>query len=160
LSLVVATGLSSGQSPSSRPDAALGERIYREGILPSGQPLRGIVEADIRVEGTDLNCASCHRRSGLGSSEGGTLVPPVTGPLLYQPRVLRQADLFSRLFEEGQPLQSRARIWHPRVRPAYTDQAVAIALREGRDPTGRELDPVMPRYLLSDEDMGHLLSYL
>jgi hypothetical protein len=138
----------------------LGERIYREGVLPSGRPIRATVQGDVAVEGTQFNCASCHRRSGFGSSEGAAFVPPVTGRSLYQSKEPRRVDLFRRLYQEVHPKPALARIHDSRTRPAYTDETLAIAIREGKDPTGRELDPLMPRYRMSDEDMGHLIAYL
>lgn len=151
---------SRGQAPASEPIAGLGERIYREGILPGGGAVRATVQGDIVVEGTQFNCATCHRRSGFGTSEGAAFVPPVTGPVLYREREPRGADLFRRLFQEVQPRRFRARVRDPRMRPAYTDKTLAAALGEGVDPTGRELDPLMPRYSLSEEDAGHLIAYL
>ncbi len=106
------------------------------------------------------SCASCHRRSGFGMSEGGVYVPRVTGPALFQPRQLVRADLFRSLYQESQPKPYNARVRDPRLRPAYTPETLAVALREGRDPAGRTLDPVMPRYPLSDEEVGHLAAYL
>ncbi|MCZ6671536.1 MAG: hypothetical protein O7C75_01215, partial [Verrucomicrobia bacterium] len=138
----------------------LGKRIYREGILPSGEPIRAKVAGDILVEGTQFSCATCHRRSGFGSSEETVYVPPVTGPLLYQDRQLRRVDMFRKLYQEVQPNRLRARVRDGRMRPAYTDQTLAISIREGKDSTNHELELLMPRYLLSDEDMGHLLAYL
>lgn len=148
------------QTRGARPDAKAGERIYREGVLPSGETVRASTQGDLTVEGTQLNCAGCHRRSGFGSSEGAAYVPPVTGAALYRERVPNGVDLFRRLFQEVQPARFRARLRDPRPRPAYTDESLAVALREGRDPTGRELDPLMPRYQLSDEDVRHLAAYL
>src|SRR6516225_2525145 len=78
--LVLFVSLSSAQSPSTKLDVELGKRIYREGILPSGRPLRGLIRGDTPTDGSQLNCATCHRRSGFGSSEGGTFVPPIAGP--------------------------------------------------------------------------------
>ena len=49
---------------------ALGRRIYREGVLPSGQPLQGVGAANVTLVGEQAACATCHRRSGYGSSEG------------------------------------------------------------------------------------------
>ena len=141
-------------------DAKLGERIYREGVLPSGARLRARVQGDVVVEGAQFNCTACHRRSGFGSTEGAAFVPAVTGPALFGQRHSQRADLFRRLFQEVQPRRFRARVRDPRVRPAYTDMTLAVALREGRDPTGRELDPLMPRYQLGDEDLGHLAAYM
>jgi hypothetical protein len=155
----IALGLSLAQSPPT-PKVDLGRRIYRQGVLPSGQPVRATLQGDITIEGTQFNCLGCHRRSGFGSSEGAAFVPPVTGPSLFQAKEPRRADLFRKLYQEVQPKRARARIRDPRPRPAYTDETLAVALREGKDPTGRELDPLMPRYNLSDEDMGHLIAYL
>jgi mono/diheme cytochrome c family protein len=151
---------SDAQSLSAKPDAELGERIYREGILPDGRTVRASVQGDIEVEGTQLNCAGCHRRSGFGSTEGAAFVPAVTGAALYGEREQNGADLFRRLFQEDQPARFRARVREPHPRPAYADATLAVALRDGKDPAGRELDPLMPRYRLSDEDVGHLAAYL
>jgi hypothetical protein len=156
LALLARPGAGAAQTP----DARLGERIYREGVLPSGETVRASMQGDLTVEGTQLNCAGCHRRSGFGSSEGAAYVPPVTGAALYRGKEASVADNFRRLFQEVQPAQLRARLRDPRPRPAYTDESLAVALREGRDPAGRELDPLMPRYRLSDEDAGHLAAYL
>lgn len=141
-------------------DAKLGERIYREGILSSGEPLRATLQGDVTVEGEQASCASCHRRSGMGSSEGTAFVPPVTARALFGERELRREDLFRKLFQEVQPARYRARVRDPRVRPAYNDATLARALRRGHDPAGRILDPLMPRYQLGDEDTRHLIAYL
>ncbi|MGH8474586.1 MAG: c-type cytochrome, partial [Methylococcales bacterium] len=137
-----------------------GKRIYREGVLPDGKSLRATVRGEPGVDGQRFNCATCHRRSGLGSSEGAAFVPPVTARWLFEPRNPRQIDLFKKLFQEVQPNRSRARLRDPRPRPAYTQETLSIALREGRDPTGREIDPLMPGYQLSDEDLRTLIAYL
>ncbi len=105
-------------------------------------------------------CASCHRRSGFGASEGGAFVPPVTGPLLFGSQRQERPDLFRELYQEVQTAAYRARVRDPRPRPAYTGASLARAVREGLDPAGRKLSTLMPRYPLSDEEMGHLTAYL
>jgi len=148
------------QMASAQADPALGKRIYRDGLLPSGQPMRAVLQDDIAVDGTHLNCAVCHRWSGFGATEGAAFVPPITAGALYHPRDLNRADLFRKMYQEVQPKTRWLRARDPRVRPAYTDETLRIALREGKDPTGRALDPLMPRYQLSDDDIGHLIAYL
>lgn len=142
------------------PDAALGERIYNEGRLPSGEPLLATTQGDITFRGTQFSCISCHRRSGYGSSEGGIYVSPITGPTLFRPSELDRADLFKKLFKETQPSTFRSRIRSPRMRPAYSEDTLARALRDGVDPTGRALDPLMPRYEMNDADVANLTAYL
>jgi hypothetical protein len=160
VSVSVRVDRSATQGPSIKSQAEWGKRMYREGLWPSGQPIRATVQGDITLAGTQFKCASCHRWSGFGSSESAVFVPPVTGPSLYRASELRRADLFRKLFQEAQPPRMQARLRDPRLRPAYTDQTLAIALREGRDPAGHALDPLMPRYQLNDEDIGCLIEYL
>lgn len=130
-----------------------GERIYREGRLPSGAPLQGVVKGDIPVPAEAMTCAHCHMWSGLGTTEGGVYTPPVHAPALFQPRYQALPRLTGTARE-------RAGLKAPPLRPAYTDATLAEVLRGGLDPTGRELSDVMPRYQLEDADMALLIRYL
>src|SRR5262249_61056744 len=103
VSVGVRVGRSAAQVTSTESQVAWGKRMYREGLLPSGQPLRATVQGDIPLAGTQFTCASCHRWSGLGASDSAVFVPPVTGPALYRASELRRADLFRKLFQEPQP---------------------------------------------------------
>jgi mono/diheme cytochrome c family protein len=123
--------------PAEDETVAVGRRIYWQGSLPSGKAVAGTVQDDVSFEGDQLTCLSCHRRSGLGGGEGSRVVPPISGPALYQPREAVH-----------------------RSRPAYTDETLGAAIRTGIDAAGEKLDPVMPRYRLSDDDLAALISYL
>jgi cytochrome oxidase Cu insertion factor (SCO1/SenC/PrrC family) len=137
-----------------------GRRIYREGVLPSGRPLRGLAQGDVPVVGARLACAGCHRPSGFGGVEGGVLVPPVTGPTLFSGTPPSEADLLGKLYQEELSQASWSRLRAARERPAYTAASLAAALRRGIDPDGRTLDPLMPRYDLDGSDLDDLVSYL
>ncbi len=128
----------------------LGERIYREGILPSGEPMQAVVKGDIAVPGTSFSCVSCHLRSGLGSFEGGVITPPTNGSKLFQPFGMA----YKRVVVEEK--------YYPphQKRPAYNDESLATALRGGVNPSGQDMNPVMPRYQLKDDDMALLIAYL
>ena len=117
----------------------LGERMYREGILPSGEPMQAFVKGDVPVSGTAFTCVSCHLRSGLGSFEGGVYTPATNGGKLFKPLQLTYIRF---------------------DRPAYTEKTLAEAIRGGVDPGGRVLDYVMPRYMLDDDDMEIMITYL
>lgn len=132
----------------------LGEDMYRRGILPTGEPLRAIVQDDIPVTGTMFTCESCHMRSGLGSIEGTVITLPTSGPRLFKPLTAAELndDFLRAVFKDKTFLSIR--------RPAYTDETLAIALRDGADPSGRKLNAAMPRYLLEDRDMEILIFYL
>lgn len=126
----------------------LGERMYREGILPSGEPMSAYVRGDLPVPGTAFSCVSCHLRSGLGSFEGGVVTPPTNGSNLFQPFQIFYKGIEQKYF----PIPPR--------RPAYTDATLADVIRSGATPTGQALNDVMPRYLLDDGDMAILITYL
>ncbi|NWJ41636.1 MAG: ABC transporter substrate-binding protein [Geothrix sp.] len=132
---------------------ALGERMYREGILPSGEPMQSVVSTDVPVAGTSFSCASCHLRGGLGSWEGGIVTLPTNGAKLAQPRYWK----FPNLSPEE---RAELKLQNPQARPAYTDPALARVIRVGIDPSGYELHAAMPRYELKDKDMAVLVHYL
>lgn len=139
---------------------SLGERIYNQGLDSSGSPLQGRTEGDIDFKDANFNCAQCHRRSGYGSSEGGNYVLPITAGSLFNPRKFDRADLFKKLFKESQTKLFWTRMRSAFQRPAYTEASLVKAIREGVDPSGRTLNPLMPRYQISDRDMSSLIAYL
>jgi ABC-type branched-subunit amino acid transport system substrate-binding protein len=127
----------------------LGERMYREGILPSGQLMK--VKGITAAPGTGFACVSCHLRSGLGSVQEGIITPAANGANLFKPSQIRYLK-----YGEDNSLYFPT----PVVRPPYSDASVARAIRSGVDPAGRTLDEVMPRYLLTDREMSILVGYL
>jgi len=120
---------------SGAPDPDAGRRIYREGILPTGEPLTAVVAGDVEILGTQFSCESCHGRSGMGTSEGEYIVPPIAAQFLF--------------VDSPQPL-----------RPAYTAESLADLLRDGVTPAGRQVNELMPRYRLTNEDIEALNAYL
>ena len=138
-------------SPSREEKLRLGERMYREGILPSGEPMQALVKGDMPVPGTAFTCVSCHQRSGLGSVEGGVSTPATNWPQLLKPLQMRYTRFG----------MNRATYFPiPVERPPYTDETLACAIRTGVDSRGRTMEDVMPRYLLADEDMALMIFYL
>jgi hypothetical protein len=140
----------------------LGERMYREGILPSGEPVNALVKGDVSVPGTAFTCVSCHLRGGLGSFEGGVYTPPTNGAKLFKP-----FQVYSSPKNEAMPLkptqvtEQNLKYYQAHLlRPVYTDKSLADALRDGIDSAGRTMNDIMPRYLLEKEDMTLLVSYL
>jgi len=126
-----------------------GRSIYQLGALTSGEALEGRRTAGMTTTGAAVACINCHRRSGLGSKEGLSYIPPIAGPYLFHPRVKSVED-FDLPYVEG-------------LRPGrdpYTDETLARAIRSGIDADGKRLDYLMPRYDLGDADMAALIAYL
>jgi hypothetical protein len=187
LLLSVAPGFSvAAQAGAAAPEdqIAVGRRIYREGLLPDGQPLRGVGQAGATLTGSDVACTTCHRRSGYGSSEGPIEVRSITGPALFGARV---APVVPGSPVTGAPVavkdpqgtvsgQSAAEIARARAqvlrearsamfagvrtRPTYDDATLARAIRAGVDVTGKVMDPAMPRFALDAPAMAALTAYL
>ncbi|MCF6178954.1 MAG: ABC transporter substrate-binding protein [Geopsychrobacter sp.] len=131
----------------------LGERMYREGVLPNGEPIQAFAAGDIPVEGTSFTCISCHLRSGLGAIEGTVISPPATGKILYEERTTSIKG------NEYVPSYHSYAVNLP-PRPAYTDETLAKMIASGVDPNGRSTMAIMPRFQIDDENMAILIAYL
>jgi len=128
----------------------IGRRIYVEGIVASGAPLVGErFDSKEPVAGAMGACVTCHRPSGMGSVEGTLLASPINGTYLYNLSQKARANMDPHVGK----LLSQAH-------PAYTDEALAIAIRSGVNNSGREMSAAMPHYRLGDADMQALTAYL
>jgi hypothetical protein len=143
----------------------LGKQIYRQGLSSTNRPVTAIVQGDVPLKGTQFTCISCHRRSGMGAIEGDRIVPLVTGPALYHSSDWLQnniKDMTNNALTFSNSNQSRisTQLTYKKNRPAYTDQTLARAIRNGIDSNGRSFDPLMPRYDLTEQDSLALITYL
>jgi hypothetical protein len=128
---------------------ATAQALFRNGVLPSGTPLKGTREGGASVVGKNAACASCHRRSGLGMAEGRIVTPSITGHYLFNPG--------ERPMPEGESSPLAAAAYN---RARYTDVTLARAIRGGLGPTGKPLSPLMPHFALDDATMSLLTDYL
>lgn len=154
LLLLLGTAMASpahGNRSLAQDDSALreeGQAIYLHGRLQDGGPITARARGDVALRGSQYACVNCHRRSGIGSSEGGIQIPPVIAETLFSPRISTLHDTYP---SGG---------LHHESRPAYTTQSLGQALRHGIDPTGRELSSLMPRFILSEREVQALSAYL
>jgi len=136
-----------------------GRRIYEDGMLPGGEPLRAVRPEGFVLEGRYAACVTCHRRSGMGSVEGSIdstiLVSPVAGPVLFAPA--RFAGSYLNPVHHYVPNEAWERTL---TRPGYDQSSLARALREGLDSGGERLVAPMPRYQLDDASVAALSAYL
>jgi mono/diheme cytochrome c family protein len=137
-----------GGLAASPPDSLAGRSLYLDGLKASGEPLHATVQKGVALSGAEAACVNCHRRSGLGGSEGQNPIRPIAGRLLFSSS---QTEFVRRRAVAGGAADGR---------PAYTRASLARALREGVDPTGRTLDALMPRYALGDDEIDQLHAYL
>lgn len=146
--LVVLSLLAGAMPASAAGDVELGRRLYREGLLASGQPAQARLSNGLTMRGEAAACSNCHRRSGYGASEGYTIVRPITGPYLFSP----DDTLLKKVF---------GRSARPETLPQPYDEAgLKRSLREGIDIRGQVLGDAMPRYPLDDADADNLIAYL
>jgi cytochrome c553 len=147
-------------SAATRGATTAGEAIYRRGILSTRAVLRGERKGESGIEGAAAACVNCHRRSGLGESEGRVLVPPITGRYLYRPRNASHSGDVQNAAELMAYSGARPELLPQFERSTYRDATLARAIREGVGPDGRPLDYLMPRYPIDDADMASLIAYL
>jgi cytochrome c553 len=127
-----------------------GRRIYVEGAVSSGAPLRGVRFDSVEVSGARAACVTCHRRSGMGGVEGDLQVPPINGRFLFA----RRGDMALAIMDP------RVGRMMNRFHEPYAAESLAAAIRAGVNVSGMQMNVAMPRYDLSDGDMKALTAYL
>lgn len=122
------------------PQEQAGRKIYFQGESPSGGELSATLGAGVRLPGSAVPCVNCHGEEGEGRPEGGVLPPNITWTELTKP--------YGHVHPSG------------RKHPVFSDKSLARAISEGLDCGGNRLDPTMPRYSMSWQDMTSLLAWL
>jgi hypothetical protein len=147
--LLAAASVSQAAPPASTP-LEVGRAIYLHGLLGSGERLEGSRgPEEPRTAGADAACVNCHQRSGFGSTEGATHIPPIAGRYLIRPRT-RAGGQRNLPYVEGMRTN----------REPYDEVTLARAIRAGIDSEGRPLAYLMPRFALGESDMAALIEYL
>jgi hypothetical protein len=129
--------------------SGLGQQIYREGMLASGEPVQAERDPGLPITGATAACANCHRRSGLGMREGRVSIPPIAGVYLFHARAGTIDDLDLPFVDGMRP-----------DRDPYTDATVARAIRDGVAADGKPLSYLMPHYAFDDAEMAEIIAYL
>jgi ABC-type branched-subunit amino acid transport system substrate-binding protein len=138
VSIVLTAAASAGELT---PQEERGKQIYFQGTSPSGTTIEAYVGEDLtEVPGTVATCASCHGPDGRGRPEAGVIPSDVTWSYLVKP--YGHVDTWGR------------------SHPAFTVDTLKESIVLGRDPAGNELDPSMPIYSLSDQDLDDLVAYM
>ncbi|MFN3312430.1 MAG: hypothetical protein ACK46Q_03050 [Hyphomonas sp.] len=118
-----------------------GRQIYfGEAGSPLDTATARINGMDVRLPAKGFPCASCHGRSGSGFAERGAVPTDLSRGALTRP--------YSVTASQG------------RRRPPYTVSGFRAAVRTGKDPGGSTLSEAMPRFDLSDRQLGDLWAFL
>lgn len=118
-----------------------GKQIYVQGTSPSRKEILAYLsEASMEVPGNTVACANCHALDGQGKPEGGISPSNITNEALTKPYGVTHSD--------------------GRKHPPYTDRGLELAITRGVDPAGNKLLSVMPRYVMTKEDLADLVAYL
>ncbi len=84
---------------------------------------------------TGRGCAACHGADGRGGVLRGPRRTLIEAPDIRYEALTRPAH-------------------------GWTDADIARAIREGVDPEGERLDPAMPRWSMTDGEVGEVIGYL
>lgn len=124
-----------------------GERIYHTGSDAQGPIPRRVPNAGAGygMMGygmmADVGCVTCHGADGRG------------GRISMMTWVIQVPDIrYSTLSEDHTEDGERVAGW--------TDGEIAAAIRDGVEPNGDELEPPMPRWRMSDQDVADVIAYL
>lgn len=116
-----------------------GQEIYYTGVGADGREIPRRGGFGMMASG---GCVNCHGEDGQGGAFGGMM-----GGRLNVPDI-RYSTLSEPHEEDGEQHEG------------WTDDEIARAVRLGEEPDGDDLSTYMPRWDMSDDEMGALLSYL
>ncbi|WP_281557556.1 ABC transporter substrate-binding protein [Thalassomonas sp. RHCl1] len=118
-----------------------GQLIYMTGRSPSGQDIQARLNDKAgSLPGSLMPCVNCHQDDGKGTTEGGISPPDIRWSSLTRPYGINRKD--------------------GSTSPAYDKRTIKKAISLGLGSGGQVLNPVMPRYQLSHQDMDDLLAFL
>lgn len=118
-----------------------GERIYFTGYSGSGEPVT-YSGGNMHLRMMGGGCATCHGASRRGARmmpEFWTVAPPLTRDALF-----------------GDHEDQQGHDDHE----SYDWQSLQRAIAQGIDPSGEQLDSIMPRWSMNEGDWRDLLTYL
>ncbi len=117
----------------------LGRSIYETGIGRDGRAIHARMHGNVTLSGAVIACINCHGKDGRGGGEAFIRVPDI------------------RWFNLSKSFTSRRT---GAAEPAYDRASFTQAVRLGISPSGRKLDPVMPRTDLANDEIDGLIDYL
>ncbi len=113
-----------------------GERIFFTATSDSGKPIISSI-GTMAMSGGMMSCAACHGADGKGG-QGRMMMWTFNAP------DIRYSSLTAGL--EGEK--------------PYTDELIKRAITEGLDSEGKQLEPPMPVWQMSDDDQNDLTGFL
>ncbi|WP_079203549.1 cytochrome c [Pseudomonas sp. CC6-YY-74] len=117
-----------------------GERIYFTGRSQSGTAI-SFSGGNMHAQGHQGGCVSCHGENRQGGRRMYPMfwlkTPPLTADALFDAHDQGHGD-----------------------HDAYTLDALKVAITQGKDPSGKEMDTSMPRWSMGEEDLNDLVTFL
>ena len=127
-----------GQIPNGPYDTN-GEQIYFTCTSRSGEPI--LAAGGLVTHGHHWSCADCHGSEGRGRDVTMMMHSFHAPDIRYETLTMGHHD-------------------HDDDHPTYTDETIRRAITEGLDPGGDSLDPMMPLWTMTGEDLSDLLDHL
>jgi cytochrome c oxidase subunit II len=122
--------------------ASNGERVYFTGQSETDPQITSQMQGMHRMQAGSMACADCHGSDG----RGGTVRMMMSS---FDAPDIRYSTLI-----EGEHGDA-----HGEHAP-YMDEDIKRAITEGIDPAGEELEWIMPRWEMTDEQLNDLIAYM
>jgi cytochrome c oxidase subunit II len=119
-----------------------GERIYFTGQSETGPQITSQMQGMHRMQAGRMACVDCHGSDG----RGGTVRMMMSS---FDAPDIRYSTLI-----EGEHEDAHGE------HPPYLNEDIKRAITEGIDPAGEELDWIMPRWEMTDEQLNDVIAYM